>query len=62
MDINKFAMDYRKEFNFFGIDSEPKGHLPQTEGSLLNDIWTTFITISVATKVNLGGKKAIILL
>ena len=57
MDINKFAMDYRKEFNFFGIDSEPKGHLPQTEGSLLNDIWTTFYNNIGATKVNLGGKK-----
>lgn len=57
LDVSNFAMDYRKEFNFLDIDSQIKGHLPATKGSLLNNIWTTFYNNIGAEKVNTGGKK-----
>lgn len=56
-DDSKFALDYRKDFNFFSIDTENAlGDLTTTTGSLLREVWEASYKL-LKVDVNYGAKK-----
>lgn len=56
-DDNMFILDYRKDFNFFSIDTENElGDLTTTQGSLLREVWAASYKL-LGVDVNYVAKK-----